>query len=90
MNKHIFGLRWFPSGQSRAPQKLGLDPERGRTQGSRSIQWRSPGPAEQKPWPLDPLHHYNPGVVLLTPTPSSTSKELRKHFRADKMQRNVP
>lgn len=29
MNKHLFGLRWFPSGQSRAAQKLGLDPERG-------------------------------------------------------------
>lgn len=90
MNKHLCGLRWFPSGQSRAAQKLGLDPEAGGTQGSRSIQRRPPGPAEQKPWLLDPLHHYSPGVALLTPTPSSTSKELRKHFWADKMQRNIP
>lgn len=33
MNKHLCGLRWFPSGQSRAAQKLGLDPEAGGPRG---------------------------------------------------------
>lgn len=62
MNKYRFGLKWFTwAKQHTAPlQKLGLDPDRGRTQGSHSNQ-HSPqssraealvcGPSESlRPW----------------------------------------
>lgn len=74
-----------PLGAKQSRAEAGAGPRGRGTQGSRSIQLKQK--AEQEPWLLDPPHHYNPGVVLLTPTPSSTSKELRKHFWADKMQR---